>query len=584
MPEQFIESGQALESLRNTDFDNLSAFGEVIDNSIQANATKIHLNFELSEASGRMPLIDRLVFADNGSGMNDETLAKCLKLGWSSRYNNRDGIGRFGVGMILGAIHECKRIDVYSKEKTSGWKYTYIDLDEISSNKLEGIPDPVPTPLPNEFQEFTNNESGTIVVWSKYDRQKQSAKKTIIETKHWIGRTFRYFIWGVPNKDIPSVEITVNGESVNAIDPLYLNTEKTNFSNDPKAELVFQKELSWPVQDFYLEVDEGTESNIQIKMTHLPEKFRQKEGDGGNEDAQLRYIPENEGVSILRNYREVFYGTIPYWTTVKDIDLTTKQLKDSNIRWRWDRIDRFWGCEILFNAELDAAFEVKNIKRGALPEPLLRSAIKKNITAARKSINDKTSKKFQETKDEIERKKQGDTPSPGHGSDSKRVEGYVNKTPGKKTIRGADNPTSNLIDKVLKFSDKGTSAAVESVLSADKFSLVYGEWECGQFWDTEFADGKFILLRNKKHSYFRELQTIRSLMEEDSISPEDLKVAAEKLEDLVNLLLVSAAKAQSVHSDDEEGSFGEMMNMLNTEWSIILDQYIKKFKDMRENN
>ena len=54
--------------------------------------------------------------------MDATVIASCLKLGWSSRFNDRSGIGRFGVGMVLGAIHECKRIEVYSKQAgTNEW-------------------------------------------------------------------------------------------------------------------------------------------------------------------------------------------------------------------------------------------------------------------------------------------------------------------------------------------------------------------------------------------------------------------------------------------------------------------------------
>src|SRR3712207_8272631 len=50
--------------------------------------------------------------------MDANTLHSCLKIGWSSRYNQRGGIGRFGVGMTMAAIHECKRVE-RSEEHTS---------------------------------------------------------------------------------------------------------------------------------------------------------------------------------------------------------------------------------------------------------------------------------------------------------------------------------------------------------------------------------------------------------------------------------------------------------------------------------
>ena len=67
--------------------------------------------------------------------MDTATLHACLKLGWSSRYNDRGGIGRFGVGMVLGAIHACQRIEVYSNSG-SGCHYIYSDLQKIEDFTL----------------------------------------------------------------------------------------------------------------------------------------------------------------------------------------------------------------------------------------------------------------------------------------------------------------------------------------------------------------------------------------------------------------------------------------------------------------
>ena len=140
----FVEQNTALESMRASDFDCYSAYGEIIDNSIQAHATDIRIEFnEREDRSARSKKIGRILFADNGDGMDKEILHTCLKLGKSSRYNDRSGIGRFGVGMTLGAIHECRRVEVYSKVNGGIWYYTYLDLDEIENGTLTRMPFPV---------------------------------------------------------------------------------------------------------------------------------------------------------------------------------------------------------------------------------------------------------------------------------------------------------------------------------------------------------------------------------------------------------------------------------------------------------
>ena len=91
--EDFVDPANALLSMRSSSFDELSAYGEVIDNSIQADASFVKMKFETTNNQVR-----KLIFVDDGEGMDSITLSKCLSLGYSSRYNDRQGIGRFGVG------------------------------------------------------------------------------------------------------------------------------------------------------------------------------------------------------------------------------------------------------------------------------------------------------------------------------------------------------------------------------------------------------------------------------------------------------------------------------------------------------
>ena len=106
-------------------------------------------------------------------------------------------------------------------------------------------------------------------------------------------------------------------------------------------------------------------SNISIDISLLPEEYRSRQGAGGSAHAKERFIDRNEGISILRNDREVFYGHIPYGKSRSTFQ---------------DEKNRFIGCEINFNAELDDWFSVKNIKRGAVPIRDLKDKIIELIT------------------------------------------------------------------------------------------------------------------------------------------------------------------------------------------------------------
>ena len=68
-------------------------------------------------------LLESIAFGDDGIGMPPNILENCLTQGFSSRYNDRSGIGRFGVGMTKAFMNQCLICEVYSKEKDKDWFY-----------------------------------------------------------------------------------------------------------------------------------------------------------------------------------------------------------------------------------------------------------------------------------------------------------------------------------------------------------------------------------------------------------------------------------------------------------------------------
>ena len=238
MDDQFdlIDQADALESFRASDFDCYSAYGEVLDNSVQANASIVKVTFkDREDRSRRNKMIGEVFFADNGEGMTPDILRRCLKLGYSSRKNNRKGIGRFGVGMTSGAINQCRRVEVYSKVEGGGWYYVYLDLDEVKESKQKVFPIPEKINPPEDVSDFIKNH-GTVVRWLKYDNQEFPYHVVVKQAPIYFGRTYRRFIWGTA-KGYEAVSLYVNGKEVNAIDPLYVNKSKTGFEGEDAAEL-----------------------------------------------------------------------------------------------------------------------------------------------------------------------------------------------------------------------------------------------------------------------------------------------------------------------------------------------------------
>ena len=359
-----LELATAYQSLRESGFDFSTAIGELIDNSIQANAQRIEIipkieHQQFKGVKGLVSVITQVSVVDDGDGMAEKTLNGCPQLGFSTRYDNREGLGRFGVGATYAAISQCKRATFCSQPKgKDNLIATYIDLDEIAGNTQMDIPKPSAAHLPGNLQEIHFDNPSTIVVWDKCDRLQSDANGKPIpadehlkELKNWVSRAYRYFIW-------EGIEIYIDIEKVVAYDPLYLNTEQTEFPEDPCATEKLSESVEWSVPN-----SSGETSFISVKLTLLPEIWRSKQGDGRRPHARERRIPENQGLSILRHQREVAFGN--FYPMVPSQEY----------------IDRWWGCEINFGPELDECWKVRNIKRGARPIKELRDELRKLLTS-----------------------------------------------------------------------------------------------------------------------------------------------------------------------------------------------------------
>src|SRR5580658_9259005 len=86
-----------IQSLRDVGYESTtSAICEHIDNGIGADATEIRVYIRQRGKRGALNT-DILVY-DNGYGMAPNVLKVATSFGGSMAFNNRDGIGRFGMG------------------------------------------------------------------------------------------------------------------------------------------------------------------------------------------------------------------------------------------------------------------------------------------------------------------------------------------------------------------------------------------------------------------------------------------------------------------------------------------------------
>lgn len=372
-------TSRAFSALGNSGLRLDSAVGEFIDNAVEAHATKIDLKMKyttLSSRSNAAKYIDELAVIDTGKGMDYDAIKSCLALGASIRPqgNGKKGIGRYGMGLPAAATSLAWRVEVYSRtDPEYDFLYVYLDFENRDDNDIF-LPLPcrvsAQDPTIAEYAGILKGSSGTIVILKHF-----KAQRTDSQLAHYIGRTYRKFI-------SQGVQIFHNGSKVYLHDPLYMDgptrfdaaAEEKGEPWDLKATpygsgAPFRLPLKIPESDHEM-------AEVEIQLTMLPQPwYTDGRQPGGKKVYKDRRIHENEGVSILRAGREVYYGALSNVIGRKD----DSKPKDEDL-------DRWWGCEISFPPELDSFFEMRFIKNDIIPNERLRNMIYDEIMEAIRSL------------------------------------------------------------------------------------------------------------------------------------------------------------------------------------------------------
>jgi len=228
------DPSRLVEGLRDTGYVFNTALADIIDNSLDANATVIKVNIDM-DITGEVAT----GIADNGHGMNEEELLNAMKYGSRSK-EVPSRLGKFGLGLKTASTAFCRRLVVISRgtgEKESN-KVVW-DLDHISEvDKWELLFEETTEEEDMAFEEITEGSAGTIIRWEKIDRllkdysdpggthARRALKKTTDEFKNHVALVYQRFL-DPKDTRARNVAIYVNGESVSAWDPFCKGEKET---------------------------------------------------------------------------------------------------------------------------------------------------------------------------------------------------------------------------------------------------------------------------------------------------------------------------------------------------------------------
>lgn len=329
-------AAKLMESLRFSGYANTVALADLVDNSLDANASEINLQINDSGQKEWSILI-----ADNGTGMDEDTLSQALRLGSETERNVGSDLGRFGMGLVTASISIARRIEIYTKLDDGKHLTAVMDLDHMAeTNSFTVYREPSTAPEIEFAKQHGVKNQGTLIVLKKCDRiSKQEMREFINSIKKEFGETYRYFIRA-------GKKIKVNGELVDVIDPMWQDGEEVN-------EYKATSEL-YSDEQYDVKVDPGGGNDqVRVKVFTLPEFDR-------TIMRKLKIGIKNQGFYVLRNYRQIAKAV--------DLGLWDKHNDLNRVR-----------VEILFSGSLDKAMGVNYTKHSVEPTQAVLDKIQNEV-------------------------------------------------------------------------------------------------------------------------------------------------------------------------------------------------------------
>jgi hypothetical protein len=235
---ELIPSAKRLiRSLRDIGYEFVDAVADIVDNSVEAQATiiSITLKFEGEDSY--------LTIADNGVGMASKDIQEALRFGSNRAYEDSDDLGRYGLGLKTASLSQCERLTVSARrgeERARINSYCW-DLDHIEQTNRWEILKIESDEIKDEVWRHLHETTGTVVTWERLGRllgykypsgeyARKQAEQMAESLKLHLGMVFHRFLSGeIHGKRIA---IYINDERVVPWDP-YSRGEKHTQKLDP---------------------------------------------------------------------------------------------------------------------------------------------------------------------------------------------------------------------------------------------------------------------------------------------------------------------------------------------------------------
>jgi hypothetical protein len=494
-----------------------TALFESFDNSIQADASNIHLLFDFDNGKTGKSNPDRVAIVDDGHGMSKEMIRFAVLWGGSDRLDDRHGMGKYGYGLPSSTVSIGQRFTVISKrEDMKDWCAVSIDIEEIAKRSPEYIdektgrvvaPEAKVVPIPDFVEKYLKSKnvkltSGTIVLIDKIDRLSKSSFKPLksflsLET----GITYRNYLRGT--------NIFIDGEIVEPVDPLFI-TEGYRYydETDLKAEALPGLDFKVPNSQ-----DKSKVGTVKVRFSSMPYGFFDGNGNADNaaveteeevideegkksRSKRLTVRKHNNGIIFLRKGRQI-------------------DVVDSKCPWtKFQNNDRYVGVEIDFSPELDEEFSVTTSKQQIVVAERMWNILRDN--GVYEAIN-QLRKKYQKQSNEAKHNKENEMLTVPEKRDD-FVEDMMKESARDFEVDKESQPQhvkkegeENLEKKAKKIAtetglpENVIKQELEAQSESKPYKLDYFDESEGPFYRAEQVGGQVVIYINKAHRFYTDL-------------------------------------------------------------------------------
>ncbi len=313
--------GRLINAVARIGYDHEVALCDLLDNCIDARASSVSLsvNATANEEEGTNDITE-YVIADDGSGMDRAALINAFTLGTQRKYPS-GSLGKFGLGLKSAGLALANQVAIVTRNGQGGPPMSavltlsdieesgryQIDLGEASGDLLEA------------WEKYARNpDKGSVLLLRQLNEGQPSVAPFVRYLRRYLGQIYHYFI-------AAGLEVQLNGDTVDAIDPLFMAEAESNGAMGDIASWD-GKSVRLLLKASTLDLDEQASGKVNpasIEATHLvhPPSF---DDEGQRAEKRSQYLLEvdeytkrpRHGFYIYRNRRmiilsERFHGVIP---------------------------------------------------------------------------------------------------------------------------------------------------------------------------------------------------------------------------------------------------------------------------------